>query len=312
MFGASQPSVPIPAQDAPPPRDRIVVLGRRTSGKTVFLCRLYEALWQAKGELSMKAADGPTHLRLMRDLEAMQGKRWPAATAGVSHYAMDILFRGRAILMVTPDYSGEIFRDAFMEGKDSPDVRDFLSNLDRAAALIVLVDPGIASSGGPVDRADQEFGLAKAVERVRNWPGGEHVPVAITLTKCDRHQDALRESGGIDGFVRRHFRNLLSASRVEDRPVLVCAAAAVASVRDGLGQEVPNVAVPPRGIVEPVRYCLEGIAEPPVPPPPPPERPRGHAHVAAIVGVSIAVALGLILALLWAASVWWPRSPAVP
>ena len=255
--------MPAELRDAVEPRvrDRIVVLGRRSAGKTVFLSRLYGMLWQAQGDLRMSAVDGPTHIRLIEDLDTMSRKRWPASTEGLSSYAIDITYRGSTVLLITPDYSGEIFRQAFMLGQDNPLVRDLLSNIDRAAALIVLLDPGVALDGGMVERADQEFGLTAVVKRIRDWPGGQDVPVALTVTKCDRYRFRIVREGGVVPFVKFHFRNLVDAARIDHGRVHVSAAAAVRSTTDGLGREIPNLDRPPVGIVESLEYCLDSMAD---------------------------------------------------
>ena len=61
-------------------RDRIVVLGRRGAGKTVFLARLYEALWQKREGLLARAVDGVAHQRFMECVARMEAGQWPEAT----------------------------------------------------------------------------------------------------------------------------------------------------------------------------------------------------------------------------------------
>ena len=40
----------------------------------------------------------------------------------------------------------------------------------------------------------------------------------------------------------------------------VFACSAVAVKRDGLGNEVPDLSKPPRGLIEPLEYCLEALS----------------------------------------------------
>ena len=56
------------------PRDRIVILGRRKAGKTVFLARLYEQLWNAHPSgLTMRTLEGTGHVALMEVNERLVG-----------------------------------------------------------------------------------------------------------------------------------------------------------------------------------------------------------------------------------------------
>ena len=243
--------------EGPVLRDRIIVLGRRRSGKTVYLARLYERLWTSRGEMHMAAVDGQTHLGLLAQLDAMEKKRWPASTETLSHFTIDITYKGEKFLMVAFDYPGEVFRRAFMEGSDEPAVRELLDNLDRAAAAIVLVDPGVVFGGDRIEQADQDFGLVAAIKRIREWPGAESVPVAITLTKCDRFREELDNAGGIAQFVKERYSNLHRTAFQGGRRGMVFACSAVSSKKDGLGREIPDLSKPPKGLIEPLQYCLE-------------------------------------------------------
>jgi hypothetical protein len=143
-----------------------------------------------------------------------------------------------------------------MEGADEPAVRELLDNIDRAAAAIVLVDPGVMFEQDRLVQADQDFGLVAAIKRIRDWPGAETVPVAITLTKCDRFRDELESEGGIAKFVKERYSNLYRATFERGRRGMVFAASAVRGKKDGLGREVPDLSKPPKGLVEPLEYCL--------------------------------------------------------
>lgn len=237
-------------------RDRIIVLGRRAAGKTVFLARLYERLWSSKGDIHMAAVDGPTHLGLLSQVEVMARKRWPASTEQLAHFKIDITYRGETYLMVALDYPGEVFRRAFMEGADEPAVRELVDNIDRAAAAIVLIDPGVMFNQDIVTQADQDFGLVSAIKRIRDWPGAEGVPIALTLTKCDRYRDEIESRGGIAKFVKEHYANLYRVTFGRGRAGMVFGASAVRAKKDGLGNEVPDLSKPPKGLIEPLEYCL--------------------------------------------------------
>jgi hypothetical protein len=209
----------------------------------------------------MAAVDGLTHVSLLEQVDTMEKRRWPASTEKVSHFKIDLSFEGEKYLMVALDYPGEVFRRAFMEGADEPAVRELLDNVDRAAAVIVLVDPGVAFDGNRMNDADQDFGLVAAIKRIRDWPGAEDVPVAITLTKCDRYRTELESEGGITAFVRKHYPNLFRAVFQGGRNGMVFSAAAVRVRTDGLGKEAPDLTKPPLGLTEPLEYCLKMIRE---------------------------------------------------
>ena len=77
-------------------RDRVVVLGRRGAGKTVYLARLYEAGWNSTDPrgLRMMAVEGRTHSRMMTVIDSLKRGEWPAATTGNDPFVIDIpMFR---------------------------------------------------------------------------------------------------------------------------------------------------------------------------------------------------------------------------
>lgn len=267
-FGTTPPPpppavIPAPGGIASPSsvkRDRILILGRRKAGKSVFLARLYERLWNSKDTLHMAAVDGRTHVALLSQISDMSKRRWPAATEGISEFAFDVTYRDEIFAMTAPDYPGEVFRRAFMGGDpNEPAVRELLDNIDRAAAVIVLVDPHVASEGDILTMSEQDFGLVAAIKRIRDSAGAEHVPVAITLTKCDRFREEIESVGGPGKYIRTHYMNLCRVVFRKGSRGTVFACSAVTVKRDGMGNEVPDISKPPRGLVEPLQYCLEAL-----------------------------------------------------
>jgi GTPase SAR1 family protein len=239
----------------PKVRDRVVVLGRRRAGKTIYMARLYERLWTAGGEMHMRALGGGDHLYFLGNIKRLREGAWPAATGGSTHATIEIDFEGRKHLMVILDYAGEVFHRAFVEGIADESSVELLDHVDRAAAVILLVDPGVAVAGDVDEFADDDFGMAAAIRRIREWPGGEAVPIALVLTKIDQHKHRLREAGGLVPFVQRHYGPLLRAiGRVR-----VFGAAAVRQTKDGVGNPAPDMTREPVGLVEPLRYCLQEV-----------------------------------------------------
>jgi len=274
---SAESPAPIAVRAQPAVRDRIVVIGRRRAGKTIYLARLYEALWQGctlvdgripapdepidervKGdrrrvaEMTCRATSGAAHTQFMRVIEELHAGRWPAATLGSSYAELLVTYAGRERLLTALDYPGEVFRKAFMHDSDDPDAVELLAAIDRAAAAIFLIDPAVVAEGG-AEAHEDTFGLTQAASRIRQSPGGERVPIAVVLTKTDVNRALLREAGGVREFTRRHFgqmfRSLESAS--------VFASAAVRVAENALGKSVPRAERAAENVVEPLRYCFE-------------------------------------------------------
>jgi len=247
------------------------VIGRRYSGKSVYLSRLYEAMWQgcriAGGRMlqpnedaddaevtvmSCRATTGPAHAHFMAMAEELRSGRWPASTQAMSYAEVLVEHGGREHLMTTIDYPGEVFRRAFMEESSEADAVELRSAIDRAAAAIMLIDPEVVARGG-AEAQEDAFGLTQAAARIRSSPGGALVPIAIVFTKCDVAKSLLRESGGVRAFATRHFGQLFRGA--QRTAVFPCAA--VRSAQNSLGKSIPRVDRPPENVIEPLRYCLE-------------------------------------------------------
>lgn len=254
-------------------RDRVVLVGRRRAGKTVFLSRLYEALWQGctlvdgtlsqrkssetgvVTKMSCRATSGAAHTQFMRVSEELREGRWPAATIGNSYAELRVDYGGREFLLTALDYPGEVFRKAFMGDSTDPDALELITAIDRAAAAIFLIDPSVVATRG--DEAHEDtFGLTQAATRIREGSGGAQVPIAIVFTKCDVNGAFLREAGGVREFATSHFGQLFKS--VEKTSVF--ASAAVRSVQNSLGKLVPRVDRVPDNVVEPLRYCFDSMA----------------------------------------------------
>lgn len=241
-----------PPEGSPALRDRVVILGRRASGKSVFLARLYHHLFRGVDGLSMQALDGPSHLRCIKAMDELSRGQWPAATAETAAIDLEIRFPGGQERLVALDYPGEVFRRAFVEEIAGPDVMALLDHVDRAAAVIILIDPGSAVGGVPGDLVEDDFGMVQALRRIRAAPRGDEVPVAIVLTKVDAHQSMLRAAGGLKPFVEKHYPSLVRAAR----GARVFGCAAVRAIPDPVGRRVPQIRGEPVGLVEPLVWCL--------------------------------------------------------
>ena len=262
------------AASAPPAtaiRDRVVILGRRRAGKTIFLARLYEALWQGctlvdgrvvrgnekvagrdVARLACRATTGAAHLQFMQTVEAMQAGGWPLATQGNTYAEMVVTYRGQEHTVTALDYPGEVFSKAFLHDSYEPDALELRAAVDRAAATVLLIDPAVVAKGVK-DAHEDAFGLLQAALRIRAGTDGASVPIAIVFTKADANASFLREAGGVRAFAKKHFGQLFG----NVQRTAVFASAAVGEKRNALGKASPDVSQPPVNIIEPLRYCLD-------------------------------------------------------
>jgi len=245
------------AEPATAPRNRIVILGRRGAGKTVYLARLYEALWQKREGLLARAVDGLAHQRFMECVANMEAGHWPEATLAQSWSNLEIRFGSHQWILRVLDYPGEVFRRAFVEDAEDDAARLLRSHVDRAKAVIVLVDPLAAVRGGLEAAVDAEFGLSAALRRVQSGPDVSPVPVAVVLTKCDVAVAHIRKVGSPRAFVDHYLPGLVR----DGGDFTVFAASAVRSRVDALGQPRPVPDRDPLGIVEPLQWCLKRLVK---------------------------------------------------
>lgn len=235
------------------PRDRIVILGRRKAGKTVFLARLYEQLWNAHPSgLTMRTLEGTGHVALMEVNERLKSGQWPEATLGSTHSDFEISTPdGRTYIMSGLDYPGEVFKQAFLDGIDTEQTLDLIEHVDRAAGVILLIDPSTLVEGTASEIADVTFGMTVAVERIRNSPDGNEIPVCIVYTKCDMHESLFKSHGGLRAFSKKHLPQLMrQAGEFRFFPSV--------AVWDRNGNS-PNYQKSPVYLVEPLLSCLKGF-----------------------------------------------------
>jgi len=238
-------------------RDRIVILGRRRAGKTVFLARLYDQLWNSAGNLHMRALSGESHLACMEVIEELNAGRWPASTLGSQYTDIEITYNGEKKLLVSLDYPGEVFHRAFVENAETDDARELVDHIDRASACILLIDPAVKQMGELREFVDDDYGMVQAIHRIREWPGGNRVPIVLVLTKCDLNKHLLQSGGGLRSYVAEHFVNLLRAVK----KFKIFASAAVFTNAGENGELTPDLNQTPIGVIEPLEYCLHKIAE---------------------------------------------------
>ena len=244
-------------------RDRIVILGRSQAGKTVYMSRLYEQLWNSKSHhlVHMRTLSGVPHLALMKMISSMQEGRWPEPTLGQVHIDVEVSFANRKFKMIMLDYPGEVFSKAFVQGEiDREDTRELVEHIDRAAGAILLVDPKNAvESRDQIKRADDDYGMAAVVHRIRSHPGGDQVPLAFVLTKADERANLIRSLGGLKVFSHTYLSNLI-------RPAVQCykifvTVAVFSRISKRTGKSVPNLQEEPLKLVEPLSWILHRLTQ---------------------------------------------------
>jgi GTPase SAR1 family protein len=255
LASPAAPALSVSAE--PKSRDRIVILGRRRAGKTIFLARLYEQLWKSDSHFHMRAVSGETHKACMTVIDELRNNRWPASTLGAQYSDIEITFNNGKHLLVALDYPGEVFRKAFVDNADTEDAKELLDHVDRAAAVILLLDPAVMQSQCIDESIDDEFGMVQAIHRIREWPGGAEIPIVMVFTKCDVRKELLRNSGGLKAYAAKEYMNLVRAmGRFK-----VFACAAVNAAADTNGKVIPSINSKPIGVIEPLEYCLKKIVE---------------------------------------------------
>jgi hypothetical protein len=242
--------------EGPVERDRIVVLGRRQSGKTIYLATVYARLWRAMKGTTAKALSGEVHKQLMGVHQMLREGQWPPSTLGTSQIDLELEHHGRKRLLVALDFAGELFGKAFLdEQSDWPGVKELVSHIDRAAAVILLVDPAVVAGMDRRAAMEDDFGLVQAVQRIRNWPGGDTVPIVLVLTKMDQHQHLLDRHGGGPEFIRKHFPALVRL--LKQIPIMQVSAVQVETGPDGHPRPRPDSTT--INIDGPLQYCLREI-----------------------------------------------------
>jgi hypothetical protein len=253
------------------PERGVIVIGRRAAGKSVFMSRLYESLWEGANFLDgrllpadaglppggtvvrCRAIDGVTHSYLMGAAQELRKGRWPIATIGRTWLDLVIEHGAQQHRLSMLDYPGEAFRRAFMQMDLDADSTALRSAVLGASAVIILIDPAVIpenSSGALEDT----FGMLQAVSLIRRREDGFRIPIAIVFTKTDVNSTLLRDHGGVRGFVVRYFRQLYT----ECRRVRIFSSAAV-RVRFVGGRALPDATARAGNVLEPLVYCLRRI-----------------------------------------------------
>lgn len=238
-------------------RDRIVILGRRAAGKTVYLSVLYEKYWKAIHGLTMKAISGNVHTDLVKTVDALRHGRWPPATLETQHCDLEIDYKGQRYVLVALDYAGELFRKAFVEDvRDTEETAVLVEHIDRAAAVIMLVDPATLGGDDVDAKIDDDFGMTQVATRILNWPGGDKIPFVLALTKADVNGKLISNEGGVERFVAKHYPAL---ARTIGKVMIFKVAAVEVETTNSDNIQLPKANFKSYQIEKPLVFCLEQI-----------------------------------------------------
>jgi len=253
-------------------RDRIVVIGRRQAGKTVFLTRLYKNCWDGKTGVRMACNSGPDHTLFMQQYADMEKGIWPAATNVSRYFTIDVSKGGVTIPMVVLDYPGEVFTKAFSRDDDDELTRELKDHIDRAAAVFIMVDPGVAMHGETLEKVDDDYGISKAISRIRETPSGKKIPIAIVMTKCDIHKKNIlkimdregmktpNSGGGLKRFLEKYFTSWFY-SLGENKYFHIFPTAAIRTRKDVRGNTIPDMTKRSLNIEDPLIWCFDNVAK---------------------------------------------------
>jgi len=239
-----------------PVRDRIVVIGRRAAGKTIYLAELYHQLWKSRDGFCMKALSGRSHKELMAVHETLCQGQWPAATdrTTVLQMEFEVQYRSQSRILVGLDYAGEVFRDAFVnDDTDSAPAKALISHIDRALAVILLIDPAVAVSNDADAMIDDDYGIVQAIQRIRDWPGGEDVPLVLLLTKADQNRKLFKNKKATRQFIEAHYPAMMRTLK----HFKVFHVSAVQATTGGDGKSCPESEWVPQNLLESLKYCLD-------------------------------------------------------
>lgn len=232
-------------------RNRIVVLGRQGAGKTTFLSLLYSTLWSSKDGLKMETLEGSRHAEFLKTALKIKKGEKIEPTTDATQSTMELIYKSKKRTMVTLDYMGEVFTDAFIKDINSEPVLALLNHIDHAQAVILLVDPKQVLETDVDAHIDNTYGILQVVNRIHNWPGGDEIPIVIAFTKADENQDIFDSYGGRKNFMMKYFPDLVQ----KVRHLHVCKV----SVKQPDGSDKIKTGYSSSSLVTPLIYCLDFI-----------------------------------------------------
>ena len=236
-------------------RDRIVILGRPSSGKSVLLTVLYQQLWESTGQLTIRACDGNTHAALLQDYASLMGGQWLPATQALREYDLELHHDGRVTPMSVLDYPGELYRRLFFEKRvDGPELDTMYQALRRAMGVVLLIDPSDLLKPGEA-QIDTEFAAIQVLEHFRNnGSPSQSLPLVLVYTKRDENAEMVKRAGGLARFTAKYMPRL--ARLIHNVPIVHLSAM---RTTESNGRRMPWMASSEEQVALPLRLILRQI-----------------------------------------------------
>ena len=186
---------PLPPNYGKNPVRRLAVIGITGSGKTVYLCRLFENMDKYMAKVRLNAFDSPGVTQFLYDNEVAYGKPLPGSTAVYLHQPLFFdLSRAadsdhkRVETLVIYDVTGEVFEDP----RRARDALQFAPFIRYADGIMLLIDPAqFPSYVGAKAGRELRYKPSQALRNIHNIvTDGDtrrkcRKPVAVCLSKMD-------------------------------------------------------------------------------------------------------------------------------
>lgn len=186
---------PLPPNYGKNPVRRLAVIGITGSGKTVYLCRLFEGMDKYMAKVHLNAFDSPSVTQFLYDNEVAYGKPLPGSTTVYLHQPLFFdLSRSvngndkRVETLVIYDVTGEVFEDP----RRARDALQFAPFIRYADGIMLLIDPAqFPSYVGAKAGRELRYKPTQALRNIHNIvTDGDtrrkcRKPVAVCLSKMD-------------------------------------------------------------------------------------------------------------------------------
>ena len=186
---------PLPPNYGKNPVRRLAVIGITGSGKTVYLCRLFEEMDKYMAKVHLNAFDSPGVTQFLYDNEVAYGKPLPGSTTVYLHQPLFFdLSRSvdgnqkRVETLVIYDVTGEVFEDP----RRARDALRFAPFIRHADGIMLLIDPAqFPSYVGAKEGRELRYKPSQALRNIHNIvTDGDtrrkcRKPVAVCVSKMD-------------------------------------------------------------------------------------------------------------------------------
>jgi hypothetical protein len=267
-----------PADNGQTQRDTILVIGGPSSGKTVWIARLLDALrtpttlyrgripdgdmWlsgSGHSTIYCDIADPETKHRLEAVIAGLGERRWPTPSSETVEYSVQFAITGDRVrvnqrTMNIVDLPGSALLSAFSPSNPSTLTVGWSveNQFSRVAAVVLLIDPVRA-----VEKSRESIDLNNAtvamLEHLRAAHDGRSIPLAILLSKGDRTYKIIVKEGGVRNFVNRHLHEVLRAAG----SARLYISSATRSRLIAPSYREPSLRRPVENLIEPMHFLLQ-------------------------------------------------------